>query len=432
MPITVVNARRPESPETPIGIRVDHSTIVDLGPSVTPEPGDEVIDAAGMYLMEPLVNGHTHAAMTLFRGYGSDLPLMDWLQTYIWPAEARLTDEQVYWGTRLAALEMIRCGTTHFFDMYWRPGVAAQATVDAGIRATLGGPLFDGGDERKLAEVQAMGRDCLEAIEASPGYGTLISASLTPHATYTVSGRSLEWAAQFASERNIPVHIHFCETIGEVDDFRAANPGLSPTEYLDQRGLLHPKVLLAHACVMDQSDYELVAERGATVVTNPSSNLKLASGRIFPYRLAAGAGVHIGLGTDGASSNNSLDLLAELKNFALLQKHESFDATTLPAPEALAIAQGRRSPLLGGEELAVGGRADFLLINTDLPQMTPGDVVDNLVYSGAGESVDTVVVAGRVLMRNRTVHPGADGATASDVLTNARRCTVDLLGTTTA
>jgi len=432
MPLTVINARRPDAPDRPTGIRIDAGAIVELGTDVGPEPSDQVIDAGGKYLMEPLVNGHTHAAMTLFRGYGSDLQLMDWLQNYIWPAEARLTDEQVYWGTRLAALEMIRCGTTHYFDMYWRPGAVAQATVDAGIRATLGGPLFDGGDETKLAEVQAMGRECLDAIEAHPGYGSLISASLTPHATYTVSGRSLEWAALFAEEREIPVHIHFCETISEVEEFRAANPGLSPTEYLDQRGLLHPKVLLAHACVMDRADYELIAERGATVVTNPSSNLKLASGRIFPYRRAAEAGVHIGLGTDGASSNNSLDLLAELKTFALLQKHESYDATTLPAPEALAIAQGRRSPLLGGQELAVGGRADFLLIDTDLPQMTPGDVVDNLVYSGAGESVDTVVVAGRVLMQNRSVLPGADGSTASDVLGNARRCAVDLLGTSTA
>lgn len=425
MTLTVTNAERDGQR---VGVRCDEGRIVALGPEVAVEPGDEVLDAHGMSLVEPMVNGHAHAAMTIFRGYGSDVQLQEWLQHYIWPAEGRLTDEHVYWGTRLAAVEMLRGGATHFFDMYWRPSAVARAVNDAGVRASVGGPLFDGGDPAGLPAIKDQAAEWLDAVRSSPGHGTLVTESLSPHATYTVSAESLEWIAQYAKDEGVLVHIHFCETIREVDDFQAAHDGLSPTVYLDRLGLLHPDVILAHGCVMTRDDYALVAERGATIVTNPASNLKLASGRIFPYAVAAGEGVAIGLGTDGASSNNGLDLMADLKLFALLQKHEAYDPTVLPAHDALAVAQGRRSPVLGGTELAVGGRADFLLVRTDLPQMTPGDLVDNLVYAGAGEAIDTAVVNGVVLMEGRRVRPTADGVTEADVLSEARRCAHDLLG----
>lgn len=437
MSLIVVNARSDHDGhlDQPVGVRSDDDgTVVAFGPHVTAadaQPGDRVIDAAGKHLIEPLVNAHTHAAMTLFRGYGGDTQLMEWLEQHIWPAEARLTDEAVYWGTRLAALEMVRSGTTHFFDMYWRPGEVARAAHDAGIRATVGGPLFDMGDPTRLAEMQDTTAENLEAVAAAPGYGRLVHASLTPHAIYTVSGETLAWAAGHARDLGIPIHIHFCETIAEVDEFLAANDGLSPTVYLDRLGVLGPDVILAHACVMTRADYELVAERGAVVATNPASNLKLASGRVFPYRLAREAGVAVGLGTDGASSNNSLDLFADLKLLALLQKHDAHDPTVLPAEEAMALAQGRQSSTFGGAPLAVGRPADYLLIDTDLPQMQPlvhpVGVVHHLVYAAGGEVVDTVVVDGKVLMQGRVVAPGADGATPAEVMAEARRCAVELL-----
>lgn len=380
----------------------DDGRIAAIGPALGPHPGDDVVDAHGMALVGGLVNGHTHAAMTLFRGFGSDLQLQEWLQHWIWPAEAKLTAQDVYWGTRLACIEMLRSGTTHFFDMYWHPEAVARAAEETGIRATVGAPLFDNADASGLG---ALRDTAIESYEHLRGCGPLVTPSLTPHAIYTVSGPSLDWLAGFAAEHDLLVHIHLSETIREVDEWMTAH-GVPPAIYLDERGLLGPRTLIAHGCVMNDHEYELVGERGATIVTNPVSNLKLANGRVFPYPTALHHGVHIGLGTDGASSNNSLDLLADLKVFALVQKHAAYDPTVLPAHEALEIAQGHRSPLLGGRPLAVGEPADLLLVRTDVPEMAPGSVVDDLVYAASGAVVDTAIVAGRVVMRGREV-PGA-------------------------
>lgn len=323
----------------------------------------------------------------------------------------------MYWGTRLAALEMLRSGTTHFFDMYWHPEAVARAAEDAGIRATVGAPLFDGGNASGLG---ALRDTALESLEALAGFGPLITPSLTPHAMYTVSGPSLEWVAEHAAAHDLLVHIHFAETIREVEEWIATH-GITPTAWLDERGLLGPRTILAHGCVMTADEYAVVGERGSTIVTNPVSNLKLASGRIFPYPLATAHGVPVGLGTDGASSNNSLDLLADLKVFALLQKHEAYDPTVLPAHEALEVAQGRRSALLGGRPLAVGEPADLLLVRTDVPEMTPGGLDDDLVYAASGSVVDSTVVAGRVVMRHREI-AGADEVLA-EVRARAARVT---------
>jgi 5-methylthioadenosine/S-adenosylhomocysteine deaminase len=337
----------------------------------------------------------------------------------IWPAEARLTADDCYWGARLAALEMIRSGTTHFFDMYWHPDAVARAAQDAGIRATVGAPLFDGGNADGLGSVRSA---ALESLDALDDAGPLVTASLTPHAIYTVSEPSLAWVAETAAERDLLVHIHFCETVRECDDWMAAHDE-TPTEMIDRVGLLGPTTILAHGCVLDDADLDRIAERGATIVTNPVSNMKLANGRVFPYPAVADRGIPVGLGTDGASSNNSLDLLADLKVFALVQKHEAYDPTTLPAATAMEIAQGRHSPVLPSGELAVGERADFLLIDTDRPELNPGALVDNLVYAAGGEVVDTTVVAGQVLMRHREVEG------AAEVIERARRCAERVLGT---
>ena len=387
------------------GLRIEGGSIAAIGPDVTAGPGDERIDGAGTAIVPGFVNGHTHAAMTLFRGYADDLPLMEWLQKHIWPVEARLDDDDVYWGTRLACVEMIRTGTVRFWDMYWQPGAVARAVTDAGVRATIGPPLIDGGDAARLDEVKRAAADGLEAIAAADG--SLAAPSLAPHAIYTVSPESLGWIAEESGRLGIPVQIHVSETKQEVDDCLAAH-GIRPVELLDRVGLLGPRTLLAHAVWLEDRERELIAASGATVVTNPVANMKLAVGGIFDLAAARSHGMPVGLGTDGAGSNNSLDLLADMKHFALGQKHLAGDAAASPAAEALAIATGARAPLLGATPLRAGQPADLLLVRTDGPELGIGSLEAGLVYAASGSVVDTTIVAGRVLMRGGVVADEAE------------------------
>jgi 5-methylthioadenosine/S-adenosylhomocysteine deaminase len=400
-----------------VGLREEDGLIAELGPSAEPRAGDEVLDAQGLLLTPPMVNGHTHAAMTLFRGFGDDMPLMEWLQKKIWPAEARLEPADVYWGTRLACLEMIRCGTTRFFDMYWHGTEVARAVTDAGLRAVISSVMIDQLDP---ARGEGMRPQALEALDRLAEAGPRIAPSLGPHAIYTVSPESLAWIAQVGREREIPVQIHLSETEQEVRDCLEAH-GKRPAAYLDELGFLGPRTLLAHGVWLDDSELELVAERGATVVTNPAANLKLAVGGVFPYPRAASAGAAIGLGTDGVSSNSNLDSFEEVKLLALVQKHASGDPSTLPADEALAIARGTRSEALGATPLEPGAPADFLLLRGSAPELSAGDLEADLVYAAAGSVVDTTVVAGRILMRDRVV-PGAEELVA-EVRARASRLT---------
>jgi 5-methylthioadenosine/S-adenosylhomocysteine deaminase len=377
-----------------VGLRcAADGTIAALGPEVTAAPGEATLDAAGAILVPPLVNGHTHAAMTLFRGSGGDLPLMPWLEERIWPVEARMSAEDVYWGTRLACLEMIRSGTTRFWDMYWHPDATARAVADAGLRATIGAPFIDQG--RDAAKMRDEARGHLTMLEE---IGGPIGAALAPHAIYTVSEESLRFLADLSAERDAPVQIHLSETAPEVEDCIAEH-GLRPAAYLDRLGLLTERTLLAHGVWLDEEELALVGERGATVVSNPAANMKLAVGKVFPYPAARAAGVRVGLGTDGAGSNDSLDLFADLKLFALAQRHAAADATAITVDEAWSIATGAAAPLLGATPLAVDAPADFLLLDPGAPELAIGDLTADLVYAAAGAAVDTVVVSGRVLMR---------------------------------
>ena len=389
-----------------VGLRARDGLIAELGPDVTPEPGDDVLDAAGSILVAPLVNGHTHAAMTLFRGYGDDLPLMRWLEEKIWPIERRLEPEDVYWGTRLACLEMIRSGTVRYWDMYWHAPAAARAVADAGMRATVAAPLIDV-DGRS----QAMRQAALESLDELVAAGERIDAGLAPHAIYTVTEDSLRWIAELSADRGFPVQIHLSETEQEVVDCLAAH-GERPARYLDRVGLLTPRTVLAHGVWLDDDELELIAERGAVVVTNPVANLKLAVGGVFPYPRARAAGVQVGLGTDGPGSNNSLDLFADMKVLALLQKHAANDAAAIDAIETWEIATGQRAPLLGAApRLEVGRPADFLLLRAGAPELSFGELPAALVYAASGAVVHTTVVAGRVLMRDGEIE-GADDVLA--------------------
>jgi 5-methylthioadenosine/S-adenosylhomocysteine deaminase len=391
MPLTIENALKGGER---VGVRCEDGVIAALGTDAAAQSGDDVIDAAGAHLVPPLVNGHTHAAMTLFRGSGGDLPLMPWLQERIWPVEAKLDDEDVYWGARLACAEMIRSGTTRFWDMYWHPEATARAVEESGIRAAIGAPLFDA-----TSSFEELRDSALRSLEALSGFGPLVTPALAPHAIYTVSERSLRWIGELSAERELPVQIHLSETEKEVQDCLAEHRE-RPAHYLDRLGLLSERTILAHGVWLDPEELALVAERGATVVSNPAANMKLAVGDVFPYPSAKAAGVAVGLGTDGAGSNDSLDLLADLKLFALAQKHAAADPTAIEAGEAWAVATGARAPLLGATALQPGAPADFLLLRRGAPEVGIGDLISNLVYAASGAAVDTTVVAGKVLMRN--------------------------------
>jgi 5-methylthioadenosine/S-adenosylhomocysteine deaminase len=300
---------------------------------------------------------------------------------------------------------MIRTGTTSFWDMYWHAEATARAVDDAGVRAVTAAPLIDDADPEKSDRACSDAERSIERIAAAGG--ALSRAGFAPHAIYSVSERSLRRIAERSAEGGLPVQIHLSETEDEVDAC-VEERGMRPAQYLDEVGILGPNTVLAHGVWLDRAELELIAERGATVVTNPEANLKLAVGRVFPYAEARAAGVALGLGTDGPGSNNSLDLLASAKIFALLHKHETRDPAAVTAVEALEIAMGRRSELLGGHALAPGVPADFLLVRANSPELALGTLEAGLVYAASGSVVDTTVVDGRPLMRGSHVEGEED------------------------
>lgn len=391
------------------GVRCVDGVITQLGDGVLALPGDEQIDAGGLSLIAPLVNGHTHAAMTLLRGYGDDLALMEWLETRIWPAESRLTPENVYWGTRLAALEMIRSGTLRFWDMYFDSTEVARAVSDSGMRACVSQVVINAPGTPATAKPEASEDGLLALMESTD----LVTPALGPHSIYTLSREDLEHISALSDKHNVAIHMHLSETAGEVANCIDANK-VRPVHYLDALGLVNERSVFAHSIFLDDTELAVITERGATLVTCPASNMKLASGGPFRYSHARRHGCSVGIGTDGASSNNSLDLFQDIKLLSLLQKHSDGDPSVLPAREALSLASGALAPQLGATPLAVGERADFLLIDLDSIELSPALLAEALIYSATGSCVDTAVVAGRVLMRARMI----DGA--DEVLAKAR------------
>ncbi|CAN5436882.1 hypothetical protein BH20ACT15_BH20ACT15_01180 [soil metagenome] len=280
------------------------------------------------------------------------------------------------------------------------PQAAARAVEDAGLRAVTAAPLIDDADPAKSERACSDAERNLERVREAAG--GLARPGLAPHAISTLSEESLRWVAERSAELDVPVQIHLSETEDEVEHCLAEH-GARPAHVLDRVGMLGPRTILAHGTWLDRSELDLIAARGATIVTNPVANLKLAVGRVFPYPEARDAGVELGLGTDGPGSNNSLDLLADAKAFALLQKNEARDLTVIDAAEVLGIATGRRSAILGGRGLEEGAPADFLLVLRDDPALALGELDAGLVYAASGSVVDTTVVAGRVLMQGGVV-----------------------------
>ena len=354
-------------------------------------------------LMPGLINAHTHASMTLLRGLADDLPLMAWLQDHIWPAETRWVDpEFVRDGTRLAIAEMLRGGTTCFNDMYFFPEVTATVARDCGIRACVGLIALDfpTAYARNLDEYLAKGLALHAALQAEPRLHT----AFAPHAPYTVSAPALERIGRLAADLAIPIHMHVHETAAEVAQF-VAEHGCRPLERLEQLGLLSPCLLAVHMTQLEPAEIERLSQAGAHVAHCPESNLKLASGFCPTARLDA-AGVNVAIGTDGAASNNDLDLFGELRTAALLGKGVAGDACVLPAARVLRMAtlNGARALGLGTEtgSLEPGKAADLVAVDLGQPETEPVyHPISQLVYATCRHQVTDVWVAGQRLLADR-------------------------------
>jgi 5-methylthioadenosine/S-adenosylhomocysteine deaminase len=385
------------------------------------EEADLVLPGASCVALPGLINTHTHAAMTLLRGYADDMPLDLWLNTRIWPLEAHLTPEDVYWGTRLACLEMIRTGTVGFNDMYFFMDEAARAVGDAGMKAVLSYGFIDLFDEekreREIRETERFVSGLLARNDPR------IRPAVGPHAVYTVSEEGLSWLSGFAAEKQIPLHVHLSETEKEVED-SVRQHGMRPPEILDRCGILTSDTVAAHCCWLSREECALLARRGVHVSHNPVSNMKLAVNRAMPYHWLSEEGVNVALGTDGCASNNNLDLFGEMKTAALLQKFFWNSQTLLPAADALhmATAAGARALKMGNGTLSAGDAADIILIDRKAVCNTPlHTLASNMVYSCNGSAVRTVICGGKVLMLDRSI-PGE-----GEVLLKAADAAADLV-----
>jgi 5-methylthioadenosine/S-adenosylhomocysteine deaminase len=367
--------------------------------------GRETIDAGGAVVMPGLVNTHTHAPMVLFRGLADDLALMDWLQKYIFPAEAKtVSPEFVRAGTRLAALEMIESGTTTYADMYYFEEEIARATRAAGLRGVLGQTIiqFPVPDAKTPAEGLARTERFAKEFAADD----LITPAVAPHAMYTLDAETLKACRALADRLSIPVIIHLAETKDEV---KTADEKyhMTPVAFLESLGFWGPRTLAAHGVHLSPADIGVLATRHVGVSHNPESNMKLASG-IAPVEAMRKAGIAVGLGTDGAASNNDLDMFEAMRQAAFLHKLVAADPRAIPAPVALEMATIDGARAMGMDKvigsLEPGKRADLLIVSMSSARQTPMyDPVSHLVYVTRGDDVRTTIVNGKILMRDRKV-----------------------------
>ncbi|MBS3782142.1 MAG: amidohydrolase [Candidatus Thermoplasmatota archaeon] len=363
------------------------------------EEGEKTIDAEGKYLSPGFFNTHTHAAMTLFRGVADDRDFWDAWPNIVWPLEENLTEEDVYWGTKLACLEMIKTGTVAFNDMYFSMESALDAVEEMGMKAVLSYGLIDQGDPEKLEQEKEATKRFVRYAEDSE----LVEAAVGPHSVYTVSEEGLQWSADFANKKNLLVHTHLAETKKERDDFKEEHE-VSFTEYLDEFGLLNERTVVAHCVWLEAKDYELLSNQGAFVSHNPSSNMKLGVGKPMNYEAMKDQGVKVTLATDGCVSNNNLDMLEEAKTAALQQKM-SGDATLLNASEVYEMLTEKGAEAMGIDSgrIEEGAPADLILIRKDVKAMPDHYPKSNLIYSMSGSSVTDVMIDGNMVMRDREV-----------------------------
>jgi len=388
-------------------ILIRDGAIEQIG-KVSSVSADIEIDAKGKIALPGLINTHTHLSMTLFRGFADDMHLQDWLQRKIWPLETKLTDQACYQGALLGSAEMIMSGTTSFVDMYFHMEDVARAVGEAGLRGFLSYGVIDLFDSAKAKAEQDNTRKFFDYVRNLNN--PRIKFALGPHAPYTCSADTLLWAKEFAEENHSILHIHIAETRREQADSQKQH-ALRAVEYLDKIGALSENMLAAHCVWLTKGEVGLLAKAGARVAHCPVSNMKLASGGVAPLPEMFDFGVPVGLGTDGAASNNTLDMFETMKVCALLHKAHRWDPTVLNAQKTLDLATIDGARALGAENelgsIEVGKRADIILLDSRAPNLAPlhgrDTVVSDLVYSASAANVDTTIVDGRVLMQNREI-----------------------------
>ncbi|SFM39639.1 amidohydrolase [Thermodesulforhabdus norvegica] len=385
-------------------VAVHDGKIVGVGPGNPPEVfgknAREIVKSTGCVVLPGLVNAHTHAAMTIFRGIADDLPLMEWLQKHIFPAESKLTEEWVYWGTLLGCAEMIAGGTTCFCDMYLFESAVAKAADESGMRALVGEVLYDfpspnyGPPEKGILYTENL-------IKEWQGHGR-VRIAVEPHATYTCSPELLRKCRELANRFEAPLVIHLSETLDEVEKCRS-DYGCTPVEHLNRLGIFDNHTIAAHCVHLTDEDIRILQEKGVYAVHNPQSNLKLASG-VSPLPKLMSSKVKVALGTDGPASNNDLDMFGEMDTCAKLHKAVFRDPTVLPARDVLALATINGAEALGFQRvgrLKEGFFADLIILDFRKPHLTPCyDPVSHLVYAVRSSDVRDVMVNGRWIFRN--------------------------------
>ena len=383
-------------------VGIQAGRISHLGSGLTPFNAHRIIDAAGGLILPGLVNAHTHAAMSLFRGLADDLPLMDWLNRYIFPAEQKMDADFVFTGTLLACAEMILSGTTTFCDMYLFEDEVARAAHQAGMRCLVGEVLYDfpspnyGSIEAGLAYVERL----IQKWRDDP----LVSVAVEPHSLYTCSPDLLVKTHELAVKHDVPLIIHLAESATENDEV-VKRYNRRPVGHLSSLGLLTPRLIADHVVHVDSAEMDLLAQTGVKVVHNPESNLKLASG-ISPVSELIARRILVGLGTDGCASNNNLDLFGEMDMAAKLAKINTLDPTVLNAETVLRMATIEGARVLGMADrigsLEIGKQADVIVLDTRKPHLTPMyNPYSQLVYAATGQDVRHAIIEGRMVMENR-------------------------------
>ncbi len=382
------------------------------------EEAEFKIDGKNKAILPGLINLHTHGPMTLLRGFADDMTLHEWLNKKIWPVEAKLTYDDITWGTKFACLEMIKTGTTCFNDQYFHARTSAKAVEDLGMRAFLSGVFldhFDGVDQKEYSK--KLMKDLRDE------FGELITPCLGPHAIYTVGKDNLQWIKKLADKEKLLIHMHLSESEKEVEDC-VKEHGKRPVHYLEDIGFLGENVIFAHGVWFTDDEIKTLAKYKVKIAHCPVSNMKLSVGNAIRYEALLNAGINMGLGTDGTASNNTLDMFEEMKIAALLQKmmtnrqtvlnaHQAFDMATIGGAKALGLNAGR---------VEEGKLADVILVNLKDIQLCPGhNLISDVVYAANGTCVDTTIVNGKILMHNRKVEG------EEEIIEKARECALDLV-----
>lgn len=384
-------------------VAIEGDKITAVGKDVK-ERADTVIDARGKAVMPGLINAHTHLSMTLLRGVADDMPLMEWLDTKIWPIEKNLTAQDSYLGASLGCLEMIKSGTTCFADQYFFMEDVARAVEKAGLRGVLSRGIIELDDPKKREATIREGEKLVKTCHGKAN-GRILTM-FGPHSAYTCSPECLMKVKELAKKYKVGIHTHISESQDEVDRIMKKY-NKRPVEHLDSIGFLGPEVLAAHCVWLTEREITIIRKQGVNPVHNPVSNMKIACG-VAPVPEMLAAGIPVALGTDGAASNNSLDMFSEMKFAALLNKTHKLDPTVLPAQVVIEMATINGAVALGLQDkigsLEVGKKADIVMVDMKKPHLAPlHNVISHLVYSAVGGDVDTVMVDGKVLMQERRV-----------------------------